>query len=376
MLWPDSIELDGQALELGDVAADVAIHHGREDIAGEPTAATCQLSLLGVDRDLVQAFRVGAELRVTAGDAGASSPRFTGRVTDATLAVDVLTAIAVGPLARARGFAVGLALWPVEPWSARVARIFTEAGLADVLELQADPDFDPQLAARDPATAGATTLGDYLAYLAPMIGAAVCDRPDGRILVQPLGARTIDRAVPLDPADVEHAPAWVMVLPGANVVTVRYTGDQSESVTLRDEASIGLYDEERPETIDTTFVDVADATARAQSRLDRGAYAHWNVLEAPILRGLELEVGAPVVLSSMPEASPADPWTPIVEGWAEQITGDAWTMQLALSDPRLSGIPPLAWEDVPALGYAWNAIDQAVAWFEAQSVESLNPARS
>lgn len=375
MLWPDSIELDGQELALGDVAADVSINHGRADVNAEPTAATCQLTLLEVDRALVQAFHVGAELRVSAGDAGASSPRFVGRVTDATLDVDALTAIAVGRLAGVRGTAVGLSLWPVEPWSARVARAFDEAGLADVLELQVDPDFDPQLAARDPATAGGTTLGDYLAFVAPMVGAAVCDRPDGRILVQALGARTVDRAVPLDPADVEHAPAWVMVLPGGNVVTVRYTGDQSEEVTLRDEASIGLYGE-RPQTIDTTFVDVADANARAQTRLDRGAYAQWNVLEAPILRGLELEVGAPVVLSSMPAASPADPWTPIVEGWAEQITRDVWTMQLSLSDPRLSGIPPLAWQDVPALGYAWNAIDQAVAWYEAQSVEALNPARS
>lgn len=375
MLWPDAIELDGEPLELGDVRAEVSIHHGRADVAAEPTAATCQLSLLGVDRAFVQAFRVGAELRVSAGAAGSSSPRFTGRITDATLDVDELTAIAVGPLAAARGARVGLAAWPVEPWSARVARLFAEAGLADVLELQADPDFDPELAARDPATAGATTLGDYLAFVAPMIGAAVCDRPDGRILVQALGARTVDGAVALAPADVSYAPAWVMVLPGGNVATVRYTGDQSQSVTLRDDASVELYGE-RPQTLDTTFVDVADATARARSRLDRGAYAQWNVLEAPIVRGLELEVGAPVVLSSMPAASPYDPWTPIVEGWSEAINRDRWTMQLSLSDPRLSGLVPLPWDAVPALGYAWNEVDQDVAWYEAQSVDALTPARS
>lgn len=376
MLWPDAIRLAGTPVPLDDVRADVQIHHGRQDVADDPVASTCQVVLAGVSPEFVASFRVGVLLEVSVRDgAAAPAPRFTGTVTDARLDVDELTIIATGRLARLRSYVIGLNPWPVEPWSDRLRRLFAEAGVSDLLDLRPDPSFDPPLAARDPVTAGPTTLGDYLAFLAPMVGAAIADGLDGSILVQAIGSRSIDNARQLDPADVLYAPAWVMALPGGNIVTVRYTGDQSQSVTLRDEASIGLYGE-RPSTLDTTFVDAADATTRARSRLDRLAYAQWAMLEAPIVRGLELELGAPVLLSSMPASSPYDPWTPIVEGWSETIAGDVWTMQLALSDPRLSGITPLAWIDVPAAGYPWNTVPATTAWYEAQSLESITPARS
>lgn len=376
MLWPNSVRLGGVELELGDVIADVQIHHGRDDVNGSAQATTCQLTLDGVVHAFVRDFNVGQLLEIDARD-GAGDPvrRFTGFVTDARLDVARLTLIAAGRLSTLRGYPVGAVDWPAEPWSARVSRIFAEAGLAELLDLRPDVDFDPLIAARTAATAGPTTLGDYLDFLAPMIGAAVADGLDGTILVQAIGGRTVDDAVLLDPADVAYAPVWAMALPGGNVVTVRYQADQGASVTVRDDASVALYGRELRATIDTAFVNAADATARAEQRLERGAYAHWNILEAPILRGLAtIAVGRAVVLEEMPEASPADPWTPIVEGWSESITGDEWTMQLALSDPRLSGITPLPWED--AVGYAWNTVNPTTAWYEAQTIDNLEPARS
>ncbi len=243
-----------------------------------------------------------------------------------------------------------------------------------MLDLEPDPEFDPVLVQRTAATAGASTLGDYLAFLAPMVGAAIADRTDGTVLVQALGSRSLEAPYELDPADVQYSPPWEKVLPSGNVVTVRYTGDQSESVTLRDEASIARYDVERREVIDTTFANLADATTRAQKRLLAGAYARWNIREAPILRGLPLAIGQPVLLSAMPPASPYEPWTPLVEGWSETIEGEAWTMLLALSDPAFSGLATLPWQDVPAAGYAWNQIAPA-AWHEAVTLADLTPLR-
>jgi hypothetical protein len=371
VLWPDSIALGGVALELGDVLADVQIHHGRSGVFDSLTASTCQLVLRDVSHDFARDFQVGQLLTVEASDAGGPAVRrFTGYVSDARLEAAELTIIATGALSTLRSYKIGTVDWPSEPWSARIARMFSEAGLPVVLV--ADPAFDPLLAARTAATAGPTTLGDYLDFLAPMIGAAIVDGLDGTIVVQALGARSLDGAVELDPADVAYAPAWMMALPIGNVVTVRYQADQGASVTVRDDASVNFYGREFAATIDTTFVNAADATARAQERLDRGAYSHWNILEAPVLRGVaEIAVGTAVVLEQMPEASPADPWVPIVEGWAETITRDDWRMELALSDPRLSGITPLPWED--AVGYAWNTVNPATAWFEAQSIENLAP---
>jgi len=547
MLWPDAIVLDGQAIPLDSVLASVQIHHGRTEIFAEPTATTAQLVIREVTRAFVQAVHVGARLQITAKDvAGASLPRFTGTITDANLDVDTLTIIAAGRLSTLTEYIIGAAgIWPVETWSARVLRCFTEAGLvapnavsnpscetldywggwsagtnqpvlqlsgdadhvhsgsyalfwtfqntdaaanvwlvgnnpatvtrlplvpgrryklecygsgyagmelgvarsdggwycptwnptyfepikdgyrwrgrngdrlgaiftcpedcpagltgavgviaptvqpgetlygagddwrfvdadSDVLDLRPDPDFDPLLAARDSSTAGPTTLGDYLTFLAPMVGAAIVDGLDGTIMVQAIGARHLAAPVPLDPADVHYAPAWTQILPLANIVQVRYTGDQSESVTLQDEGSLALYDRERRQTIDTTFTDVADASRRADEYLRRSAYAHWNVLEAPIVRGLTLEVGEAITLSELPPAAPYDPWTPIVEGWSDAIEGDDWTMQLALSDPALSGLVTLAWQDVPA-GYLWNTINPATEWREAIVLDALEP---
>lgn len=372
-LWPDTVVVDGHPIPLAEVAAGLTIHHGRQGVFDDPTATTCQVTLYDVDRAFVQAFRVGVPLVVTARDGAAPArPRFTGTVTDARLDVDDLTAIAAGRLSTLARYPIGgSGVWPVETWSARVTRIFTEAGLAAQLELQPDPDFNPQLAARDSATAGETTLGDYLAFLAPMLGAAVTDRMNGKILVQALGARSLANLTPLAPADVAYAPAWEQVLPLANVVTVRYTGDQSMSVTVQDPTSIGFYGE-RPRTIDTSFVNAADATARANEALARGAFSHWNISETPILRGLELSLGAPLELSGMPPASPFEPWTPILEGWTDQITRDEWTMLLALSDPLASGVV-LPWNVIPATAvYHWDTLDVATDWTEALTLEALS----
>jgi hypothetical protein len=374
-LWPSALTIDGVALSLDEVLADVAIHHGRSDVNDEPTPDTCQVTLQEVTKPYVDAFKTGVQLVLKVQDQVtlAESTRFTGRVTDASLDVDLLTVIAVGRLSTLGAYPIGGTVdWPAETWSARVTRIFTEAGLAAQLDLIPDPKFDPLLVSRDHLSAGPTTLADYLGFLAPMIGAAVTDTMDGKVRVQAIGARTLGSAVTLPPDLVLYAPAWKQFLPQGNIVTVRYTGDQSEQVTVRDNASVALYGE-RPTTIDTTFQNVSDATTRANTRLARAAFPHWNIPEAPVLEGLALQVGAPLVLHTMPEASPFDPWQPIVEGWTDNISRDSWTMTVALSDPLASGLT-LPWNAVPPAdpAYVWNTVDPATDWTEALTLESLN----
>lgn len=376
-LWPHTVELAGVSIPLAGVLADVQIHHGRTDVADEPTATTCQLTFADVELAFVEAFDVGQTLRLTVRDGtGPILPRFTGEISDARLEGDDLTVIAAARLATFHRYPVGLVNWPEETWSARVTRIFTEAGIAAELELHVDPLFNPLLAARDTESAGPSTLGDYLTFLAPTVGALVADRMDGRVLVQAIGSRVLELAVELDPADVAYAPAWTEELPRGNVITVRYKGDQSESVTVSEPASIALYGE-REATIDTPIRDESAALYRANQYLSRAAFAHWNVPAAPLLRGLEVTLGAPLILHGLPAASPFDPWTPIVEGWSETITaGDpdelgTWTMELALSDPLLSGVA-LPWSAIPATAtYLWNTVDPATDWTEALTLESL-----
>lgn len=520
--WPSTVTVAGTAIPLDQVLAELTVHHGREDVNSELSPATCQLVLSPVTHSFVQAFHVGDTLAVNIRDgAAAEIPRFTGWITDATLEEDTLTVIGAALSARLSLHTIGTVDWPAETWSARVTRCFTDAGLAASLELQT-PKFNPPLAARTAATAGATNLADYLNFLAPMVGAAIADRPNGKILVQPTDARTISappnlvtngdfetdiagwvpynpadsatlarstvyqhsgqaslrivtsrglggypgahggpytltpgnaytasawvyvvegipvrlavygnalgtlialsgqsqaagwqyltvdfvahatvaahdlivqRAVtdgaasiyadevrivssvtpppqPIDPALVAYVPVWTQQLPAGNKVTVRYTGDQSQSVTVSDAASIAIY-EERPVTIDTAFSNTADATTRANQRLARSAYPHWNIPAATILRGLDLKIGQAVTLTGFPPAAPYNPWTPILEGWTDQIAGDEWTMELALSDPLASALL-LPWNAVPA-SYLWNTINPATAWKDALTLDTLTP---
>ena len=95
---------------------------------------------------------------------------------------------------------------------------------------------------------------------------------------------------------------------------------------------------------------------------------------APILRGLDLELGVPVVLSSLPPAAPFDPWTPLVEGWTDTISGEVWSMELALSDPLISGVT-LPWQAIPVeAAYHWNTIDPSTAWIDALTLDDLEVA--
>jgi len=366
------IAIGGTNVLLGSVLADCTIHHGRADTFEDAQASTAQITLLEVTRKQARTFTVGAQLDIYATPSGGSEAlRFTGRITDGGLADDALTAMAVGRYSTLSQYTVGAGDWPAETWSARVTRIFNEAGLSAYLALTAPPAAsDPQLAARVAASSGgAVVLSDYLSQLAAMIGAAVADTPDGKILVQPIAARTLANMVTLDPAKVEYVPAWSMVLPGGNIVTVSYAGG---SVTQTDNASVAIYGP-RPIKIETTMANAADATTRANERLARGAYSHWNMPGAPVLEGMVLAIGQPVKLIGLPPASPYSPWTPILEGWTDHVTSDGteldWRMELALADPLLSGLT-LPWNAVP-IADKWNTINQTTAWKDALTLDSL-----
>lgn len=366
-----SITLDGVALDLDDVLADVTIRHGRAGYFDSASPSTCQLSLLGVPRSFTRPFRLGSELIVIASDGVTAAPRFTGRLTDGDLVGDELTAIAVARLRTLSGYTVGAVAYPEESWSARVTRAFTEAGLAASLELAAGA-FNPTLLAR---AAEPITLAAYLDELAETVESAVADRPDGRILVQAINARSSSGSVALSPAEVAYAPGWVMRLPAANVVAVSY-GSPEATVSATDAASVALYGPIST-TIPTELKNAADASSMANARLSRAAYARWTTPATTLLFGRRLELGKPVGLSSLPPAAPFSSWSPTLEGWTDRIVSDGeelvWTMELALSDPLLSGLT-FSWEGVPVdAAHRWDTINQTVAWRDALTLSDLDP---
>lgn len=364
--WPTRVILAGVDQPLAEVLADTVIRHGRGDVFDPPIASSCQLTFLGVTRAESKPFRIGGALQVIATIAGVGNvPRFTGDITDAALEDDRLTVVAVGRLARLSRYLIGAGAWPAETWSARVTRAFTEAGLASLLTLQVG-GFNPQLAARPGA---AITLADYLLLLSVDVGAAIVDTPDGHVLVQATDARTTAGALTVDPHDVRYTPAWTQSPTVVNQVTVEYDGG---TVTASDSSSAGLYGPV-PETLTTELDFDTDAQLRANQYLARRAYARWQLPATDLLEAYPVSVGTAVQLSALPASAPYPAYAPVVEGWAEQINGPDWTMQLALSDPLISGLV-LTWAQVPVTAaYRWNTIDQTVPWRDAITLDDLLP---
>ena len=258
--------------------------------------------------------------------------------------------------------------------AADALELYPLAAGGGTLALELGP-FDPLLVA-EPAPSSTRTLGGYLDELAAMVGAAVADLPDGRILVQAIDSRKIGGAVALDPAEVGYAPEWALRLPGANIVDVTY-GEPASSVSATDPGSVALYGPIAA-SVATRFLNAVDAQAVANGRIASGAYSRWTVGDAPLLVGLALKIGTPVTLSLLPPAAPHASWTPLLEGWTDRIVSDGerleWTMELALSDPLLSGLT-LPWNAVPTTAaYQWNTINQSTAWRDALSLDALDPA--
>jgi hypothetical protein len=380
-VWIHSIRLDGVELELDDVLASLTIVHGRDSLTADPTASTCSLVLRDPPRSFTRAFQVGADLAIdidaNAGRPGTPAhvaPRFRGRVTDASLDDPDLTVTGAGRRAELRrAGSVSTEAWPApQSWSQRVERFLTDAGVTDFAVIR-DPLFDPLLE-RPPEAE--ISIGGYLAELAQTVGAAVYDDIDGTIVVHAIGRRLWDNLapIPLDPFDVLYSPVWKQALDVTTSVSVLYGPDRQTSASVSDPASADRYGAARVE-IPTTIADVDDARARAQLRLDRGAYPTWKLEPIHLLEADDrapFELGRRVHLPNLPASAPFPSWTPVLEGWVDRIEGDTFAMNLIVSDPVASGF--LArWIDAGATT-RWLDLAAGLRWVDVTTPDQVGGA--
>ena len=370
--WITVVRLDGVALDLAGVIADVTVRHGRAGAADPPQASSATVTLWPVTRELTGSFRVGVSLELRASSPAGEWPLFMGRVSDAEVNGSTLSIVAAGILANASRVELDLTGWALEPWSARAARLFAATPFAGTV--QADPTFDPLVEVPVVSSTDRLTFDSYAQSLRDDVGAAIVDQPDGTLLAQALGARaTLGAVHALDPAKVLYSPRWVQALEVVNRVGVQYGPDSAPALVVStDSASIGLYGR-RYGDLQTRLHASADATTRATQALSRAAYPRWVMPDALVLEPIPgLAVGDRVVLTDLPPGSPFPSWTPVVEGWTDELAGGprSWTQALALSDPLLSGLS-LAWSQLPASGLPWNAVNPSLQWFEANSLDDF-----
>lgn len=328
------VRIAGAPVGFDHVSSSITLRHGRNSLDDGPLSSSAALELLKVDRAATQAFRVGDALELDHGD----GPAFRGRLTDAKLEGDALMVVAIGPLGYLSRRPVGLAGYPGQLWSDRVRAVAADAGVLELLELELG-DFDPALI---PAEPDRRSLGSALAELAADVGAAIADTPAGTILVQTLEARRARAHVAIPPGQVVYVPGWGMIDDVENRIEVAYAGDQA--LVVEDVASRNRF-EERPGSLSTRIAGFDDAKRRALERLNRLAFPDWAVTEATVLGRIPLSIGDPVELAPLPLAAPTELYTGVLEGWTDELEADEWTMTLAMTAPRLSGIG-LRWIDV------------------------------
>lgn len=370
------ITLDGVALPLAEVLADVVIRHGRTGYYDAPSTSTAQITCIDVARSFSAGIKMGAKLVVTC-DAGAGPlPRFTGRVTDATLDRGDLTIVACGKLSEMSGYYVAPATYSKQTWTEQLKTVFQNAQTGNSrgsfpLDIRT-PKTNPLMAPVVSVVSEEPNFAQFVETLLGWMGAAMADMPDGKILIQPASARTTANAVNIPPEEVLYTPQWHQTLPGANRVRI----DAADRLDFPSENQFGERFVEYDTTIDVS--DVNDAYYLRDEMLGRQAWPEWVIESAVLLFGRVLEIGQPVRMSGFSASAPHGTWVAIVEGWTDRITSDGgdfvWTMELALSDPKLSGIgeQPITWNDTPS-DLTWANANQTTAWNDALTVDDLYP---
>jgi hypothetical protein len=366
----ERISIGGVNLDLAEVTAAAVIRFGRVDPADAPISCTLSLTLL--DLDASQELEAGDLIQL---DTLGAAPRFRGQITDLHQSWSpdgALELVAVGSLGLIARRRIGYGDWPQEPWSARVARVFSEASwTAYTIEKGTSGD-DPPVAAR---LASETTVENELGNLAVTGSAAIVDLPDGSILVQTTSARRelVSSVIELPPELVLWAPDWTQSMDVVNVVDAGYgTLEDPHTISSRNTDSVARFGE-RSLGLSSTFALAPDAAAAGAQIVNRRGYPHWSVPTVQIAGMLTPRIGALVRLTELPPGSPmGDVWQPVVEGWTDTLTGDVWSTMLQVSDPIRSGVS-LRWMDTPST-LRWMDVSPSCRWSDASSLGALTGA--
>lgn len=194
--------------------------------------------------------------------------------------------------------------------------------------------------------------------------------------------RNTPTSIVLDCSQVLMSPSWGKSTAGlVNDITIGYglapEGEQQPTYHVARADSITAYGLLAVSS-STQLATLADATARAEVAIARGALPVWSMPEVPIDLAvptldealtrilLGLEVHSLISVTGLPSQGPSTTATLWVEGWAERIsslgatgTGN-WELVLAVTDYcRTSAFA--RWDDVPA-AVTWDTVGESVTW--------------
>lgn len=367
-VYPQADAPAGTPEDITCLIDEMTINHGRSDTTAqpEPSSATVNFTV-GPGAPLPAVLDMGAWVKAETTVAGMTFTRFIGRVTDLSVNWDdagehtpdngagQLTAI--GGLADYGRRVIGDAPFPQELDGARIARVFSVAGLV------LDPTYsDPgtvQVIPRDVDRRAALEVARDTANSA---GGLIWTTRDGLIrYADSEHRRGTTVQLDLDACDVLVTPTWVRNLDGlVNEVSMTYgvapaSGGDPPNHHAINEASqgrYGVYDY----SVTVELATLADATAATSLILAQNGAPVWLLQELPLdVAGLTvtetqtllgLEMHALLRVGGLPETGQTPTniaaW---LEGWTERLAFGEHEITLAVSDYCRTSPPP-RWNDM------------------------------
>ena len=370
---------EATSVELTTISDDVQLVFGRSDIYSSVAQSAARVTFYDADVSPYMKL-LGYTLQVYS---TASVLAFTGTISDMSLQVatstsgNALTVTAIGRLSALGQRLIASTLYPQETLAVRMARIFTDAGVAGagyVLELST-ADLATTVAERTANEASALSVLDELLS---SFQAFVYDHPDGTIRVQSLAWRVESAGTNTVGADVVYSPTW-----SQNVqITNRVYVDYSTGTIQKDDATSQTRYGVRTGSISSKLVSSTEATTLATTILNRQRRPRWNLAGIEVVQDATEQyfaIGQQLYVSELPADSPAGAtgnYMGLVEGFSQSYRRGEQRTTVLITDPIFSGLA-LQWEETlqPFImtPYQWNNIRATVQWDDAITIEDLEP---
>ena len=370
---------EATSVELTTISDDVQLVFGRSDIYSSVAQSAARVTFYDADVSPYMKL-LGYTLQVYS---TASILAFTGTISDMSLQVatstsgNALTVTAIGRLSALGQRLIASTLYPQETLAVRMARIFSDAGVAG-------PKYVLELSTADLATTVAERTADEASALSVLdellssFQAFVYDHPDGTIRVQSLAWRVENPTVNGIGSDVVYSPTW-----SQNVqITNRVYVDYSTGTIQKDDATSQTRYGVRTGSVSSKLVSSTDATRLATTILNRQRRPRWNLAGIEVVQDATEQyfaIGQQLYVEQLPADSPAGAtgnYMGLIEGFSQSYRRGEQRTTVLITDPIFSGVA-LQWNETlrPFImtPYQWNTVRSTLQWDDAITIEDLEP---
>ena len=356
---------------------DVQISYGRSSVWEQARASYATMTILNsTNTDYGFDMNQSVSVKVK-NSAGTDVTIFTGKITSVdnqlaasgsigSLATQTITA--VGPFAQMSRKLIGDTSWAKEMDTARMTRIFTDAGVTiDTVDSPSIYEFK----IRDAAVADAYSLAaDY------------AQQADGYIYETSTG--TVGFANESHRFNYVQSNGYTTIpnnyILWGSVASQKTLADIMNSIIVTYRAGNATADDTTSQTtygkvagsVSTDLYNLADAQIQADRYLVLRAYPRTslsnftipidssNVSDANRDKFISMSMGFPIQISSLPMAIKNTVYRGFVEGYSFSINQYQMVMNLATTDYTYS-MTPTRWQDVSAT-LIWSAVGSTVQW--------------